>query len=93
MTLLIANVFTSICALAAIWFAWRIYRIVPAPAVFVLTIAIAYIFCVRVAVTLGQLFPCFAWIPAHSSYLLIPYYPLLATALYLLYRTLHQRLE
>ena len=92
MILNVVNFITFCCAVFALWSSWHVYRLVKTKSVMFLSIAVAYICGVRVAVSVGQAMSSQHWIPAHSSYLLIPFYPLLALGFYLLYRSLRKML-
>lgn len=86
----IVNLITTTFCLAAFFFTVRIYLLLRAPALLVLCAAVAYISCVRVAITLAQFCDPVGWLPKHSSFFLVAYYPLLALAFYLLYKQLRQ---
>ena len=88
MMLNLVNLFTTSCVLFALWCSVSVYRLVRAPSVFWLVIAISYISAVRITVALAQSVETPNWVTLHTSWLLIPFYPLLALSLYLLLRSL-----
>ena len=85
---LTSNLFTIVCGLVALWFSWRIYRVMRAPSVLVLSLAIVWLVFLRAAVTLDNVFWPSGPFISHSQYWLVPFWPLLATAKFLLYRAL-----
>jgi hypothetical protein len=86
--LLESNIFTVLCGIVAVYFSVRLYHIVRARSVLMLVIALSYLTVLRATVTYDQHVHVEGWFALHTSYLLIPSWPLLALGMYLLYRAL-----
>lgn len=90
MSLALVNIVTTVLLLWALWSAVHIYFVVRAGATLLLTAALCYITGVRIAVSVTQYVDTEGWIPSHTSFLLAPFYGLLALALYFLLRSLRR---
>jgi hypothetical protein len=86
--LTVVNFSTAACGLVAVWAAIQIYRLTRARSVLVLVLATGYLVCMRLAVATTETFSATGWVKANTSYLIAPFWPLLALALVLLLHSL-----
>jgi hypothetical protein len=82
------NVLTATFAVISVVITVKLYLLVRTPSLLVLTVAVAWLAGVRVVVAVAQTTSPEHWLTSNTTYLLIPFWPLLALGFWLLLRVL-----
>lgn len=95
-TLDLLNLIVLVSAGVSIWSSVHIFHMLRSRSVGVLIFAVGYAAIVRIVVAFEQVEhapPWVVWIAHHSSYVVLPFWPLLALSLYLLLRSVRSVLQ
>lgn len=90
--LTISNIITVVCGFITLYATYQILRITRARAALALLLAVIYITIVRLIITVAQVVDGGDWIEAHTSQLILPFWPFFALALVLLWLSLRDTL-
>lgn len=89
----LTNAFTVACGLVMLWATIGIYRLTRARSAFWLMAAIAYIVAARTLISISEAHApgsAGAWPASHASFVIVPFWPLMATGMVLLLRSLRR---
>jgi hypothetical protein len=88
----LVNIITVTFALFSTVIAVRLYILVRAPALLMLAASVSCLALVRISVAAAQSCGEPNWVTQNTSYLLVPFWPLLSVSLWLLLRSLRNLL-
>jgi len=80
----IVNLITASCALVMVWAAIQLFALTRSNGVFVLVAATTYLMFIRLSVTIAEATSGECWITEHTSYLIAPFWPLMAAGFLIL---------
>jgi hypothetical protein len=86
--LTITNAFIVICAIVAAIFSYKLWRLLESRAALLFTIVSFYMLGYRTFILVERQMYEVNWYLTHQGYFLIPFWPLFAAAIYLMYKSI-----
>jgi hypothetical protein len=84
------NFLTAVFAVTSVYLVVRLYGLLRTPSILVMLAAVSSLAFVRITVAFAQTYYPGSWLTLNTTYLLVPFWPLLALALWMLLRSLER---